>query len=80
VEQVERLSSAKSAAEVTEILLPEDELERFEHLRAEAESAVGELDTIVGEAMWYDLFKGGMPWPDGYEDRRRLEQAEFARR
>jgi hypothetical protein len=79
-EQVQRLSDATSAAEVTEILLPDDEFERFEQLRSEAASAMGELDTIVGEAMWYDLFEGGMPWPDGFEDRRRLEQAESARR
>jgi len=62
-DQAARLSDAKSAEEVAEILLPEGELERFEQLRSEAAEAVGKLDSIVAEAMWYELFQGGMPWP-----------------
>jgi hypothetical protein len=77
-EQVGLLAAAKSPDEVAEIMLPQDEVERFEHLCAEASSSLRKLDRIVTEAMWYDLFEDGMPWPSGFEDR--LERAEEARR
>lgn len=79
-EKLQSVAAAKSAAEVAEILLPEDEIERFEELKAKAASAVGKLPAIVGEAIWYSLFDGGMPRPDYYEDKTRLDEAEEAKR
>jgi hypothetical protein len=79
-DQIKRLRELRPAEQVAEILLPKDEQERFEALRTSAAAAVGKLDAIVAEAMWYDLFQGGMPLPHAYDDPRRFDDAAAAKR
>ncbi|MGH7272476.1 MAG: TIR domain-containing protein [Polyangiaceae bacterium] len=76
--QVRDLAAAKSAEDVAEILMPDDEVERFNVLRSTAADRVRRLDSIVADAMWSAIFEYGMPWP--YEDQRRMEQAEEAKK
>jgi len=78
--QVEQLKDAKSAEEVAEILLPEDEVERFEALRSRAAAAASRLPAIVIDAMWYDLFEDGMPWPNRFDDQAAYDGATEAER
>lgn len=79
-EKLRSVAAAKSADEIAEILLPKDEVERFEALREAAADAVAELPTIVGEAIWCSIFEGGMRRPDYWNDRDRREEAEEAKR
>ena len=79
-DKLERVAAAKSAAEVADVLLPENEVERFEALREAASDAVGELPGIVGEALWYSIFEGEMPRPSYWDEKPRLEAAEDAKR
>ena len=79
-EKVEQLKAAKSAEEVAEIVLPRDEVQRFEVLLSTAEEAANKLPGIVVDAMWYDLFENGMPWPNRYEDQPGFEGARDAER
>jgi hypothetical protein len=75
--QVTELAGAKSAEDVAEILLPEDESERFAALCKAAAGAARRVDRIVIEALWYDEFSGdgGMPWPSAFDERDRDERA-----
>jgi TIR domain len=80
--QVIELADAKSADDVAEILLPEDESERFAALCKAASGAARKVDRIVIEALWYAKFsdEGGMPWPSTFDDRDRDERAHAASR
>lgn len=76
--QLERLAEAKDAQERREALLPDDEKERFEALVAEADAAVRRLDSIVVEALFFEISEGSMPWPNSFDDRYRYERAKKA--
>jgi hypothetical protein len=41
---------------------------------------LGKVPGIVADALWYDIFDDGMPWPDGYEEHDRLDRAQAAKR
>lgn len=62
--KLERLASAKSADEVTEIMLPKGERERFDALLTKARDAFRKVPVQVGDAMWYRLSFREMPGPD----------------
>jgi hypothetical protein len=61
--KISRLATAK-AEEVAEILLPDDERERFEMLVKQAREELKKLPHIVRDAMWYSINHREMPWPD----------------
>jgi hypothetical protein len=60
--KMERLASAKSANEVTEILLPEGERDRYYVLVKQAIKTFGILHIHVRDAIWYQLDGREMPW------------------
>jgi hypothetical protein len=62
--QISRLAALKPAKEVTEILLPADDRERFDALVKQASSALSKLPNVVRDAIWYDLNYREMPWPE----------------
>lgn len=74
--QLERVAQAATAEERREALLPQDEHKRFEALVSRASAALGELDAIVKEAVFYYVAEGRMPWPDAFEDASRRDRAE----
>jgi hypothetical protein len=76
--QVDALAEAKSAAEVADIVLPADEVERFRALANAASSAAYRLDSIVVEALWYEMVEDGMPWPDQIDESIRFDRAQSA--
>jgi hypothetical protein len=78
VDQVEKLKDAKSAEEVADILLPDDEAKRFEVLRSSAETALNGMPRIVVDAMWHDRFESGMPWPNRFEDQAGADATKEA--
>jgi hypothetical protein len=61
--KISRLAIAK-ADEVVEILLPDDERERFEILVKQAREELKEMPHIVRDAMWYSINHREMRWPD----------------
>jgi hypothetical protein len=75
---VERLKAAKDAAEVAEILLPADDIERFEALRQKAIAALKRVAPIIQEAIRCRLSGDGMRWPDSMEDPGPASAAENA--
>jgi hypothetical protein len=75
---VERLKATKDAAEVAEILRPEDDIERFEALRKTAVAALRRVAPIVQEAIRCHLSGDGMRWPDPMEDPGPASAAEEA--
>jgi hypothetical protein len=60
--KMERLASAKSADEVTEILLPEGELDRYYALVQQVMRAIRGFRIHVRDAIWYELDGREMPW------------------
>lgn len=80
VEKVERLKDAITKEDAAEILLPADEKKRFEALRSDVRERVGRLPSIVVDAMWYDLFDGGMPRPNRFDNERDFDFVEEAER
>jgi TIR domain len=78
--QVEQLKEAKSAKDVADILLPEEEVDRFKALQSTAATAARELPVIVIDAMWHDLFEHGMPWPNRFDDQAAFDSASDAER
>ena len=68
---LKQLEDAESAAEV---LLSEDEYERFEQLVADAKRQMKDFDDIVLDTIWGERFSSGLlrPWQDEY----RAEQAD----
>ncbi len=77
-ETVERLKASKDAAEVAEILLPADDIERFEALRKKAVAALGQVAPIVQEAIRCRLSGDEMRWPDPMVDPGPASAAEDA--
>lgn len=77
-EQIERYKAADDPEERKQVLLPEDELKRFELLRAAAADALGDLDSIVQEMMFHEIAEGPMPLPNPYDDRTRSDEAQAA--
>lgn len=75
---VERLKEAKDAAEVAEILLPTDDIARFEVLRENAAAELRRVAPVVQEAIRCRLGGVGMPWPDQMEDPGRASAADDA--
>ena len=59
-------------------LLPKDEKKRFDALVKEAHGAIRALDPIVREAMYFERFQEGMPWPNAYDDRYRSDAVHKA--
>jgi hypothetical protein len=74
-EQVEQLSQAKSAEEVRSILLPKKESARFEACVEELTGHLAKVPKIVGDALWYELAEGSMPWPNRFEEPDRADAA-----
>lgn len=78
----ERINEYQRAVTVEErkaALLPKDEKQRFDVLVEEAHAAMRGLDhQIVGDAMYFDRFRDGMPFPNAYEDQYRNEAAHTA--
>lgn len=66
------------SAEVAEILLPEDDIERFEALREKAVTALKEIAPIVREAIRCRLSGEDMRWPDPMEDPGPASAADEA--
>ena len=58
--------------------MPKNEAKRFEVLHQEAVRALRAVPRAVPEAIWYELDQREMPWPDGFEDRQRLNEAQEA--
>jgi hypothetical protein len=79
-EQFEQLKAAKTAEEVREALLPENDVERLEALADAANTALQRLPPIVRDAIWFDLAEQGMPWPDAYEDPTAYRNAQDQQR
>jgi TIR domain len=75
---IEQLKAAKDAAEVTEILLPADDIERFEALREKAIAAIKGVAPIIQEAIRCRLSGDAMRWPDPMEDPGPASAAENA--
>jgi hypothetical protein len=67
-ETVQRLKAAKDAAEVAEILLPRDDIERFSILRESAVAELRKVAPVVQEAIRCQLAGDEMPWPNPMED------------
>ena len=65
---VERLKAAKDAAEVAEILLPTNDIERFKALCEVAVEALRKVMPVVQEAIRCHLVGDAMRWPDPMED------------
>lgn len=57
----------KDAAEIAEILLPEDDIERFKALRDKAVDELKEVAPAVREAIRYQLSGEEMRWQDASE-------------
>jgi hypothetical protein len=72
----EELRAAKTAEEIEELSMPEDDRERIEQLLADAKEAVRAVRGPVGDVLPYELRGEGMPWPDSgsyeLEDVRRV--------
>lgn len=62
--QINRLAALKPAGEVAEILLPDNERERFNTLVKQVTTALNKLPNIVRDAIWYDFNHREMPWPE----------------
>jgi hypothetical protein len=77
-ETVERLKATKDAVEVAEVLLPADDIERFEALRKTAVSLLRAVAPVVQEAIRCRLAGDEMPWPDPMEDPGPASAAEEA--
>ena len=77
-EQLDELSKVRPAEEVRRVRFPKGEVERFGGLREAAIQALSAVPSVVREAIWYDLDDRGMPWPNAYEDRERLNEAQEA--
>ncbi len=75
---VEWLKALKDAAEVAEILLPVDDIERFEDLREKAVTALKLVTPVVQEAIRCRLGGESMRWPDPMEDPGPASAAEEA--
>jgi hypothetical protein len=74
----ERFAAATTESERADALLPEDELERFETLTTQAARAVRRLDKVVGDALFFEIAEGSMPWPDAFDDRYRHDEVKKA--
>ena len=74
---VERLKVLKDAAKVAEILLPEDDIERFETLRRAAVDALRKVPLVVREAVRCHL-GGSEMQPDPMRDQDSFANAEEA--
>lgn len=77
-ETVQRLKAAKDAAEVAEILLPDDDIGKFKNLRESAVAALREVSRPVREAIRCRLAGEEMHWPNPVEDPRSASAAEAA--
>jgi hypothetical protein len=77
-ETIQRLKAAKDAAEVAEILLPEDDIERFKILRQSAVDALRKVTPAVQEAIRCQLAGDEMHWPSPTEDPGFASSAEEA--
>lgn len=67
-ETIDRLKVAKDAAEVAEILLPADDIERFNTLRHQAVDSLREVPRVVREAIRCQLGGDEMRWPNPVEE------------
>ena len=61
--KISRLAAAKPE-DVAEILLPDDERERFDLLVNRAREELKKMPHTVRDAMWYSINQREMPWPD----------------
>jgi hypothetical protein len=77
-DRLEKMAAATTEEERSAALLPTDEKARFDSLVQTADDALGGVDPIVRDAVYYDLADGSMPWPDSYEDRSRNDAATAA--
>ena len=78
LEQIEELSKTRPAETVRRVRRPKNDVAQFELLQREALEALRDLPAIVQEAIWHELSHGEMPWPDGFEDRYRSDDAQSA--
>ena len=69
----DKLSRAKSAADLTGANLPADETERFELIRSGAQQAVSALGGVVSEVLWHRIAGQEMCLPDRMDDPRTYE-------
>lgn len=72
--QRDALKELKDAEQAAEVLLPEDEYQRFEHFVDELKREIKDFDGIVRDALWAERFSSGLvrPWQDEY----RAEDAD----
>lgn len=67
-EQIEALKAAKDVDEVKAILMPTDQIERFEHLRGAARDAMSRVPWAVDYALWVEEAGGQWRWPNKLDD------------
>jgi hypothetical protein len=77
-ETIEQLKAAKDAAEVAEILLPKDDIERFNRLRQRASDALSDVASVVREAIRCDMAGEPMRWPNPVEEPSLSRAADEA--
>jgi hypothetical protein len=73
--KIDKLVAAKSTEEITEIMLPEGERERFDALVKKASQALSKLPGVVRDAMWFASADREMPWPNPFEGKADMDDA-----
>lgn len=76
--QIAALKLAKDAAEVSAILGPREDGDRFRALVEEAKDRLRRLDAIVVKAVWYRLRGDDMVWPQVHLDPEGVQAATHA--
>lgn len=77
-DQLDQLAKTRPSTDVRRIRLPKSETKRFDMLQRNARRALAELPKVAREAIWYDLNRRQMPWPDGFDDRYRRDAVQEA--
>jgi hypothetical protein len=77
--QIEQLKVTKDAVAVRQITKPKTETAEYEQLEQAAREALSQLPPPAREAVFWDMKKEDMPWPNAYEDQWAYDQTEKAR-
>jgi hypothetical protein len=73
--KIRALVAAKSAEEITEIMLPEGERERFDVLVKKISQALSKLPSVMRDAMWFEFVNREMPWPNSFDGKADADDA-----
>ncbi|MCU1685400.1 MAG: hypothetical protein JWQ81_6139 [Amycolatopsis sp.] len=76
--QNKRIVAAKTAEEVREAALPEDEIERFHVLQSAMIKAFRKISPIVHDAIWNKTQNQLLEWPHAAKDEGRHDEATKA--